>query len=82
MIGLSTNRFKIPCYKCEDRHAECHSSCEKYREYSDRNKMARKKDRLNKAAADYHANQTVSKADAYSKHTGKRIKNDYHKFYH
>lgn len=22
-----------PCYKCEDRHVGCHSTCEKYKEF-------------------------------------------------
>ena len=24
---------KVPCYKCPDRKAECHSKCEKWLEY-------------------------------------------------
>jgi hypothetical protein len=24
---------KTPCHKCLERHAECHSNCEKYREW-------------------------------------------------
>lgn len=26
-------RTKSPCHGCEDRNAECHSSCEKYQEF-------------------------------------------------
>ena len=26
--------MKVPCYKCEDRELHCHSTCEKYLEYS------------------------------------------------
>ena len=23
-----------PCYRCEERHSGCHSSCERYKEFS------------------------------------------------
>lgn len=29
---------KSPCYKCEERNADCHSTCEKYLEYHAKNK--------------------------------------------
>ena len=25
--------MKCPCYKCEERNAHCHSTCERYKEY-------------------------------------------------
>ena len=25
--------LNVPCYNCNDRHAGCHSECEKYLEY-------------------------------------------------
>ena len=28
-------RTKSPCHGCQDRHAECHSSCEKYQEFAE-----------------------------------------------
>lgn len=32
---------KSPCYKCQERHTNCHSECEKYKEYQAKNKEKR-----------------------------------------
>lgn len=26
-------KIKVPCYNCEKRNAQCHASCEAYKEY-------------------------------------------------
>ena len=28
------SKLDAPCYKCEERHLGCHSSCERYGEYA------------------------------------------------
>ena len=33
--------MKSPCYKCQKRHINCHSECEKYKEYSVKNEEKR-----------------------------------------
>lgn len=32
----------VPCYQCEDRNAECHSKCTKYREWKTEQDILRK----------------------------------------
>lgn len=29
-----------PCYKCEERHEKCHSSCKRYLEFKDNSRKA------------------------------------------
>ena len=37
------NGLESPCYKCEDRHVGCHSTCETYKEYCAECEEIRKK---------------------------------------
>lgn len=32
---LTDNKPKSPCYRCEERNAECHSICERYKAWSE-----------------------------------------------
>lgn len=45
----------VPCYKCTDRHMNCHSECNKYSEYK------KETDRVNEI-------KRVCKSVSYNKH--------------
>ena len=32
---MNQTRIKPPCFKCKDRNVGCHSSCEKYKSFSE-----------------------------------------------
>ena len=32
---FNDNPKKCPCYGCEERHASCHGSCQKYKEWQE-----------------------------------------------
>jgi len=42
--------MRAPCWGCQDREPGCHGRCEKYREYAEKNREARKR-RLENAEA-------------------------------
>ncbi len=60
---------KSPCYKCPDRHAGCHSECERYKEYHEKNKkrLELKKEEFNRENPEKDYKLTM-----YQKH----LKND------
>lgn len=63
--------MKSPCYKCQERHVNCHSECEKYKEYHAKNE---ERIALKKKAFDKEHDEHEFKVQQYQKHlkrTGK-----------
>lgn len=44
---------KVPCKDCSERSAECHSTCDKYREFQKQNEELKEKRRLQREADVY-----------------------------
>lgn len=44
---------KVPCKDCSERSAECHSICDKYREFQKQNNELKEKRRLQREADVY-----------------------------
>ena len=45
--------MKVPCKNCNERNIECHSHCEKYKEYQKQNEELKEKRRLQREADVY-----------------------------
>ena len=45
---MTDNKPKPPCYKCADRTAECHASCEQYKDWTEEVKKMNEVERDNR----------------------------------
>jgi len=52
--------MSAPCYNCPDRHYKCHSSCEKYAEYTALRERIREEQRQ-QSAINEHINGSMQR---------------------
>ena len=75
-MNLNKKTCDSPCHACTDRSAECHSTCERYKEYSKRIEKIREEKRIISEQSDYYAakyRQCATKSALYKKrNAGKR----------
>jgi len=73
----STMKVNSPCFHCEDRTMNCHSTCEQYKKFkaemNKRNEELYEKNRKEKAAMEYHLDSIRRAKQLYTK-GGKDLK--------
>ena len=51
--------MKNPCYCCKERRHKCHSKCERYKEYCEKNEFAKKERHMDEAVICYQVDQKM-----------------------
>ena len=66
------SQVKPPCFKCPDRSAECHSTCEKYLQY-EKDKQAEYEQHLKEVIPIWRMNEIeADRIERYKKYRGRK----------